>query len=345
MVLALSSVFSDDIAIDLGTANTLVYVAGKGIVIDEPSVVAVRSHGDSREVLAIGAKAKAMIGRTPENIEALRPLRDGVIADFVATEQMLRDFISRTRRLFGFRRPRIVISVPAGATPVDRKSVYDTALSAGARKVYLIFEPVAAAIGAGLPVDEPTASMVVDIGGGTTDIAVLSLGGVIQARSLRCAGDAMDEAIARYIRRQHRLVIGATNAERIKVEAGTARSAANDPPTEIHINGRDLQTGRPKSIVLGPQDVATALDPPIEQIAEFVQRTLEDLPPELASDICEHGIQLTGGGAELTNLDLELGQRVGVAFTTPERPEHCVILGTAAVLEHLRDWEPLLIEP
>jgi rod shape-determining protein MreB len=222
-----NSVLSDDIAIDLGTANTLVHVAGKGIVIDEPSVVALRSRGGVREVLAVGHKAKMMLGRTPESIETIRPLRDGVIADFIATEEMLRQFIKRTKSMLGFVRPRILICVPAGATPVERRAVYETALSAGARKAYLIEEPVAAAIGAGLPVDEPTGSMVVDIGGGTTDIAVLSLGGVVQARSLRCAGNAMDEAIIRFVRRNHQLLIGEPNAERIKVEAGSASREIN----------------------------------------------------------------------------------------------------------------------
>lgn len=212
MRLRVASVFSDDIAIDLGTANTLVHVEGRGIVTDEPSVVAVRARNGTREVLAVGAKAKAMLGRTPESIETIRPMRDGVIADFIATEQMLRYFISRTRRRFDFRRPRIAICVPAGATPVERRAVYETALSAGARRVFLIEEPVAASLGAGLPIDDPAGSMVVDIGGGTTDIAVLSVGGVVLARSLRCAGNAMDEAIVRYVRRSHQLLIGESNA-------------------------------------------------------------------------------------------------------------------------------------
>jgi rod shape-determining protein MreB and related proteins len=345
MLSAVTTAFSDDIAIDLGTANTLVHVANRGIIIDEPSVVAIRSRGGSREVLAVGQKAKMMLGRTPESIETIRPLRDGVIADFIATEEMLRQFIKRAKTMFGFRRPRILICVPAGATPVERRAVYETAVSAGARKVYLIEEPVAASVGARLPIDEPSGSMVVDIGGGTTDIAVLSLGGVVQARSLRCAGNAMDEAIIRYVRRKHQLLIGEANAERIKIEAGSALVQVNGRATEIHIRGRDLRQGRPKSIVLGPQDIAEALEDPIEDIADFTQRALEDLPPEVSTDICERGIYLTGGGALLDKLDIELERRVGVKFIVPDNPMQCVIKGTAMVMEDLSAREHLLIKP
>jgi rod shape-determining protein MreB and related proteins len=344
MLSAVTSAFSDDIAIDLGTANTLVHVANRGIIIDEPSVVAIRSRGGTREVLAVGQKAKMMLGRTPESIETIRPLRDGVIADFIATEEMLRQFIKRAKTMFGFRRPRI-LCVPAGATPVERRAVYETAVSAGARRVYLIEEPVAASVGARLPIDEPSGSMVVDIGGGTTDIAVLSLGGVVQARSLRCAGNAMDEAIIRYVRRKHQLLIGEANAERIKIEAGSALVQVNGRATEIHIRGRDLRQGRPKSIVLGPQDIAEALEDPIEDIAEFTQRALEDLPPEVSTDICERGIYLTGGGALLDKLDIELERRVGVKFIVPDNPMQCVVKGTAMVMEDLPAREHLLIKP
>jgi rod shape-determining protein MreB and related proteins len=345
MLSAVTTAFSDDIAIDLGTANTLVHVANRGIIIDEPSVVAIRSRGGHREVLAVGQKAKMMLGRTPESIETIRPLRDGVIADFIATEEMLRQFIKRAKTMFGFRRPRILICVPAGATPVERRAVYETAVSAGARKVYLIEEPVAASVGARLPIDEPSGSMVIDIGGGTTDIAVLSLGGVVQARSLRCAGNAMDEAIIRYVRRKHQLLIGEANAERIKIEAGSALVQVNGRATEIHIRGRDLRQGRPKSIVLGPQDIAEALEDPIEEIAEFAQRALEDLPPEVSTDICERGIYLTGGGALLDKLDIELERRVGVKFIVPDNPMQCVVKGTAMVMEDLPAREHLLIKP
>lgn len=340
-----SSLLSDDIAIDLGTANTIVHVAGRGIVLDEPSVVAIRSKGGVRDVLAVGQKAKMMVGRTPGSIEAIRPLRDGVIADFVATEAMLRQFIGRTKSLIEFMRPRILICVPAGATPVERRAVYETALSAGARKVFLIEEPVAAAIGAGLPIDDPTGSMVIDIGGGTTDLAVMSLGGIVQARSLRCAGNAMDEAIVRYVRRNHQLVIGEGNAERIKIEAGSASRTANGDGAEIHIRGRDLRQGKPKSVTLGPHDIAEALEDPIEEIAEFIQRAIEDLPAEISTDVCDRGIHLSGGGSNLKMLDWELERRVGVKFHIPEKPQNCVITGSAAVLERLKDRAHLLIKP
>ncbi len=337
--------FSDDIAIDLGTANTLVHVVGRGIVIDEPSVVAMKNGGLTREVLAVGTRAKQMLGKTPENIETIRPMRDGVIADFIATEEMLRQFIKRTKTMLGFRRPRILISVPAGATPVERRAVYETAVSAGARDVFIMEEPVAAAIGAGLAIDEPQASMVVDIGGGTTDVAVLSLGGVIEARSLRCAGHAMDEAIIRYVRREHRLLIGEANAERIKIEAGSASEDVNGEAVEIHIRGRDLREGRPKMIVLGSADVARALDRPIEEMTEFIQNTLEELPAEIATDICERGICLTGGGALLDKMDKELERRVGVPFNVPENPMQCVVKGSAEILAGLPKRKHLLIQP
>ncbi len=345
MLSGVGTAFSDDIAIDLGTANTLIHVVNKGVVIDEPSVVAIRNRGGVREVLAVGQQAKLMLGRTPETIETIRPLRDGVIADFIATEEMLRQFIKKTKSMLGFRRPRILICVPAGATPVERRAVYETALSAGARRVYMVEEPVAASIGAGLPINDPFGLMVVDIGGGTTDIAVLSLGGVVQARSLRCAGNSMDDAIIRFVRRNHQLLIGEANAERIKIEAGTAVQDGVSHSTEIHIRGRDLRQGRPKSIVLNPADIAGALSGPIEEITEFVQRALEDLPPEIASDICDRGIHLTGGGALLDQLDVELERRIGVKFLIPDNPTHCVVKGTAVILEELATHDHLLIKP
>lgn len=345
MLAGVTGVFSDDIAIDLGTANTLVHVIGRGIIIDEPSVVAIRSRNGTREVLAVGQKAKMMLGRTPESIETIRPLRDGVIADFIATEEMLRQFIKRAKSMLGFRRPRILICVPAGATPVERRAVYETAVSAGARRVFLIEEPVAASLGAGLAIDEPAATMVVDIGGGTTDIAVLSLGDVVQARSLRCAGNAMDEAIIRYVRRKHQLIIGAANAERIKIEAATAVLQPNGRAAEIRIRGRDLRQGKPKTAVLAPHDMAEALEGPIEEIAEFIQRAIEDLPPEVSTDVCDRGISLSGGGALLDKLDVELERRIGVKFIIPENPMHCVVKGTALVLQTLGEREHLLIKP
>lgn len=337
--------FSDDIAIDLGTANTLVHVEGRGVIIDEPSVVALHTKRGVREMLAVGHQAKAMLGRTPDGIETIRPMRDGVIADFLATEEMLRQFIKRAKSATGFRRPRILISIPAGATPVERRAVYETAMSAGARQVLLIEEPVAAAVGAGLPVDEPTGSMVLDIGGGTADLAVLSLGGVVQSRSIRVAGNAMDEAIIRYMRREHQIAIGEANAERIKIEAGTAVTAINGVHVEIQITGRDIRMGRPKTVVLGAHHVAIALMEPIEKLAEFVQRALEELPPELAGDVCERGIRLTGGGALLDKIDVELESKVGVKFVIPELPLQCVVRGSAQVLQQLSGREHLLIKP
>ncbi|MBX9591662.1 MAG: rod shape-determining protein [Hyphomonadaceae bacterium] len=342
----LAGTFSDDIAIDLGTANTLVHVVGRGIIIDEPSVVAVLARGSSREVLAVGLKAKALQARRPpERIEIIRPLRDGVIADFIATEEMLRQFIGRAKTMLGFRRPRILVCVPAGATPVERRAVYETALSAGARRVYLIEEPVAAALGADLPIDGRAAFMVVDIGGGTTDIAVLAEGNVVQARSLKVAGNAMDEAIMRHVRRKHHLVIGEANAERIKIEAGTALAQPNGRLVEIHIKGRDLHLGRTKEVVLTPADLAEALARPVVEMAEFICRALEDLPPQVAAEVIARSILLTGGGAQLDRLDAALQARVGVAFAVPLTPMHCVIRGSAAVLESLATREHLLIGP
>jgi rod shape-determining protein MreB and related proteins len=344
MQLAVGSAFSDDIAIDLGTANTLVHVAGRGIIIDEPSAVAVRTHRTSREILAVGRKAKTLIGRAPESIELVRPLRDGVTADFIATEEMLRQFIKRAKTMLGFRRPRILICVPAGATPVERRAVYDTAMSVGARKVYMIAEPVAASLGAGLPIDDPGGSMVVEIGGGTADIAVLSGGSIVAARTLRCAGNAMDEAIIRYVRRKHNLLIGEANAERIKIEAGTAQAGANGR-AEVHIRGRDLRMGWAKSAVLTPRDIAEALTEPVEALADFVQRALEELPPDVVSDITRRGIHLTGGGALLDKLDLALTRRVGVKFHVQQNPMHCVVKGSAAVLAGLAERAHLLMRP
>ena len=341
----IARVFADDIAIDLGTANTLVYVIGRGIIIDEPSVVAIRAARGVREMLAVGQRAVVMASREAETVEALRPMRDGVIADFIATEEMLRQFIRRAKSMLGFRRPRILICVPAGATPVERRAVYETAMSAGASRVYLIEEPVAAAIGAGLAIDDPVATMVVDIGGGTTDIAVLSLGDVMQARSLRIGGNAMDDAIIRHVRRRHHLLIGQAKAERIKVEAGTAVADGKGRAAEIRLKGRDLRHGKPKSVVLTPRDVAEALDELIAAMADFIQRAVEELPLELRADIIERGISLSGGGAMLDRLDKELGRRVGLKFIIPEKPMHCVVTGTAKVLETLGQREHLLISP
>jgi rod shape-determining protein MreB len=338
--------FSDDIAIDLGTANTLVHVVGRGIIIDEPSAVAVVTRGSAREILAVGLKAKAMHTRKPpERVEIIRPLRDGVIADFIATEEMLRQFITRAKTMLGFRRPRILICVPAGATPLERRAVYESAYSAGARRVYMIEEPVAAALGAGLPIDGANAFMVVDIGGGTTDIAVLAEGNVVQARSLRVAGNAMDEAIVRHVRRKHHLVIGEGSAERIKIEAGTALALPNGREVEIHIKGRELRQGQLKEVVLTQADTAEALSVPVGEMGEFIRRALEDLPPEVAQQVTSQPIVLTGGGALLERLDMALERLVGVRFAVPETPMHCVIRGSAAILEGLDHRQHLLIGP
>jgi rod shape-determining protein MreB len=338
--------FSDDIAIDLGTANTLVHVVGRGVIIDEPSVVAVLARGGSRDVLAVGLRAKAMLTRPPpEPVEVIRPMRDGVIADFIATEEMLRQFIARAKTMLGFRRPRILVCVPAGATPVERRAVYETALSAGARRVLLLEEPVAAALGAGLPVDGRRAFMVVDIGGGTTDIAVLAEGNVVQARSLRIAGNAMDEAVMRYVRRKHQLVVSEAAAERLKIEAGTALALPNGRQVEVHIKGRDVRESRVKSAVLTQADMAEALAHPVAEIAEFIVRALEDLPPQLAAEVTGQEIALTGGGALLDKLDVALSRHVGAAFKVPETPMHCVIRGSAAVLADLDLRQNLLVGP
>jgi rod shape-determining protein MreB len=339
-----SRAFSDDIAIDLGTANTLVYVVGRGIIIDEPSIVAVGTQYGVRQIFAVGAAAQRLAGRTPEPVEILKPMRDGVIADFVAVEEMLRQFIRRAKSMLGFRRPRILIAVPAGATPVERKAVYDTALSVGARRVLLVAEPVAAALGAGLPVDDTKGVMVLDIGGGTSDIAVLSYGRVMQSRSLRCAGNAIDAAIVRYVRRRHDLKIGEASAERIKVEAGAASPTSNPRPVEVRIRGREVSTGRPKGVTLSSTDIAEALDPVVTELAEFVERALEDLPLEVVAEIRRQRICLTGGGALLDGLDRELSRRLGIPFELSSEPLRCVIKGTALILESLRERSHLLLD-
>jgi rod shape-determining protein MreB and related proteins len=306
----------------------------------------VLARSGSRDVLAVGLRAKAMQTRPPpEPVEVIRPMRDGVIADFIATEEMLRQFIARAKTMLGFRRPRILICVPAGATPVERRAVYETAIQAGARRVYLLEEPVAAALGAGLPIDGRRAFMVIDIGGGTTDIAVLAEGNVVQARSLRVAGNAMDEAIMRYVRRKHQLVIGEANAERIKIEAGTALAMPNGRQVEVHIKGRDLREGRMKSAVLTEVDMAEALSHPVAEIGDFIERAIEDLPAPIAAEVTGQAVALTGGGALLDRLDAVLARRLGLAFKVPETPMHCVIRGTAAVLQSLDLRQHLLIGP
>lgn len=338
-----AGVFSDDIAIDLGTANTLVHVAGRGIVIDEPSVVAVRAKDMPRHVIAVGDAALMLKERSPDPIELIHPLRDGVIADFVATEEMLRTFITRAKSKFGFRRPRILICVPAAATPVERRAVFETARAAGARRVYLVEEPVAAAIGAGIAIDEEEAVMILDIGGGTSDIAVLSKGTIAHTASLKIAGNAFDEAIKRYVRRAHQLSISLASAERIKIEAGAAGTKANGRTAEAHIKGRDVVRRRVKSVVLRPHDVGIALEGPIANMAELVRRALEDLDDDIRAEIGRNGVVMTGGGALLHGLDTELSRLIGIPFRVAPNPMQCVVGGTAAILATLGEREQLLV--
>jgi len=328
--------FSDDLAIDLGTANTLIYVKGKGIVCNEPSVVAVQNTSrGSRRVLAIGSEAKKMVGRTPGSIVAIRPLRDGVIADFEITENMLRYFIRKIHsgKTLVRPRPRIVIGVPGGITAVEKRAVRESAESAGAREVYLIEEPMAAAIGAGLPITEPTGNLIVDIGGGTTEVAVISLAGVVFTRSVRVGGDKMDEAIIHHIQRKYNLLIGERTAELIKITIGSAY-----PDNEIQtmeIKGRDLVAGVPKTIEITDEEIREALMEPVSQVVESVRIALERTPPELASDIVDKGIVLAGGGALLRNLDVLLREETGLPVTLADDPLTAVVMGAGKVLDEL----------
>ena len=332
----LFGLLSADMAIDLGTANTLVYVKGRGIVLNEPSVVAIISKGGKNQVLAVGNEAKMMLGRTPGNIEAIRPMRDGVIADFEVAEEMIKHFIRKVHNRRSFASPLIVVCVPSGSTAVERRAIQESALAAGARRVYLIEEPMAAAIGAGLPVTEPTGSMIVDIGGGTTEVAVLSLGGIVYSRSVRVGGDKMDEAIIAYIRRMHNLLVGESSAERIKKEIGSAAIPADGNGLTIEIKGRDLMAGVPKEVTIGQRQIAESLAEPVAAIVEAVKVALESTPPELAADIVDKGIVLTGGGALLTNLDQVLRNETGLPVSIADEALSCVALGTGKVLEHLK---------
>jgi len=324
--------FSSDVAIDLGTANTLVYVKGRGIVLDEPSVVAMKSGGMRKQVLAVGNEAKMMLGRTPGNIEAIRPLRDGVIADFEIAQHMIRHFIKKVHNR-SFASPQVIICVPSGSTAVERRAIREAAEEAGASKVYLIEEPMAAAIGAGLPVTEPQGSMVVDIGGGTTEVAVMSLGGIVFATSVRVGGDKMDEAIIAYIRRNHNLLIGESTAERIKTEIGTALEPEDGVGRSLEIKGRDLMDGVPKEIIINQLQTAEALAEPVSSIIESVKVALEHTAPELAADIVEKGIVLTGGGALLADLDKMIRKATGLPVSVADEPLTCVALGTGRALE------------
>ncbi len=334
---------SADMAIDLGTANTLVYVKDQGIVLNEPSVVAIEMHYGKKNVLAVGNEAKQMLGRTPGSISATRPLRDGVIADFEVTEAMIKYFIRKVHNRRSFVSPKMVICVPSGSTAVEQRAIIESAESAGARRVELIEEPMAAAIGAGLPVTEPSGSMVVDIGGGTTEVAVISLGGIVYARSVRVGGDKMDEAIIAYIRRVHNLLIGESTSERIKKEIGSACPPADGDGRKMEIRGRDLMNGVPKEIIVTERQVSEALAEPVGQIIEGVKVALEHTAPELAADIVDKGIVMTGGGSLLTNLDFVLRHATGLAVTLADDPLTCVALGTGHALEEPKVLRNVLI--
>jgi len=326
--------FSSDLAIDLGTANTLVYVNGKGIVIDEPSVVAVQSNPNgTKKVLAVGTEAKLMLGRTPGNIVAIRPMKDGVIADFEVTEAMLRHFITKVHKRKKWVRPRTVICVPSGITQVERRAVKESAESAGAREVYLIEEPMAAGIGAGLPITEPTGNMVVDIGGGTTEVAVISLAGIVFSRSVRVGGDKIDESIIQYIRRKYNMLIGERMAEEIKIRIGAA--APLEEPEIMLIKGRDTVAGVPQTLEINSEEIREALTEPVNAILDAVRIALERTPPELAADIVDKGIMLTGGGALLRNLDSLMRHETGLPITVVEDPLTCVVRGSGMVLDNL----------
>ena len=336
----LSQIWSTDMAIDLGTANTLVYVKGEGIVLNEPSVVAIIDDKGRKSVLAVGDEAKTMLGRTPGNISAVRPLRDGVIADFVVTEEMIKHFIKKVHKKKAFANPRVIIAVPTGSTPVERKAIQDSALAAGARKVLLIEEPIAAAIGAGLPISEATGSMVVDIGGGTTEIAILSLGGVVYAHSMRVAGDAMDAGIITYMRKQFNLLVGEASAEKIKEEIGTALPTSNNT---YLMKGRDIRSGTPKEIALKEEDTAEALQPVLNQIVGGIKDALEKTPPELSADLVDMGLVLTGGAALLKNIDKMITKETGLPVVIAEDPLSCVAIGTGKALDQEETFSTMLV--
>jgi rod shape-determining protein MreB len=330
---ALSGLFSSDMAIDLGTANTLVYVRGKGIVLNEPSVVAYHLKDGKKRVLAVGEEAKLMLGRTPGSIQAIRPMRDGVIADFDVAEEMIKHFIRKVHKRGGWSKPKIICCVPHGATPVEKRAIRESMMAAGARKAGLIAEPIAAAIGAGMPITEPTGNMVVDIGGGTTEVAVLSLGDVVYARSVRVGGDRMDEAIIAYLRRQHNLLIGEATAERIKTTIGTARMPDDGRGERMEVRGRDLLNGVPKELEINQGQIAEALNETVQTIVEAVITALEQTPPDLAADIVDRGVMLTGGGALLGDIDLALREHTGLAISIAEESLSCVAIGTGKSLE------------
>ena len=333
---------SNDLAIDLGTANTDLYVKGKGIVLREPSVVAVRKDSRGSRVLAVGKEAKEMLGRTPGNIVAIRPMKDGVIADFEVTEAMLRYFINKVHNRRTLVHPRIIVSVPSGITQVEKRAVRETAESAGAREVYLIEEPMAAAIGAGLPITEPTANMIVDIGGGTTEVAVISLAGIVYAKSVRVAGDKMDESILQYIKRKHNLAIGERTAEEIKTTLGDV--LPEEPYETMDIKGRDLVSGIPKTLTITSKEIQSAISEQVEVIVDAVRVALEQTPPELSADIVDQGIVLTGGGALLKNLDTLLKNETGMPIIVADDPLSSVVLGSGRALDNLEILREIAID-
>ena len=337
----ITGIWSQDMAIDLGTANTLVVLKAKGVVLNEPSVVAVADNKGKKTVLAVGDEAKTMLGRTPGNIQAIRPLRDGVIADFIVTEEMIKHFIKKVHKGSTFANPRILICVPTGSTPVERKAIQDSALAAGARKVQLIEEPIAAAIGAGLPISEATGSMVIDIGGGTTEIAVMSLGGVVYSRSLRIAGDAMDVALQSYMREEYNLLIGDSTAEKIKKEIGTAIPTNNN---KYPVKGRDIRSGTPKEINVTEEDTAAALNPILKEMIGGIKMALENTPPELSADLVDMGLTLTGGGALLKNIDRRFSKETGLPVHIAEDPLACVAIGTGKALDQEETFSSMLTE-
>jgi rod shape-determining protein MreB len=327
----LFGMFSNDLAIDLGTANTLIYVKGKGIILSEPSVVAIKKG--TNQVLKVGREAKEMLGRTPGSIVAIRPLKDGVIADFDVTEQMIRAFILKSHNRKALVRPRVIVGVPSGITQVEKRAIRDSCDQAGAREVYLIEEPMAAAIGAGLPVQEPSGSMIVDIGGGTTEVAVISLSGIVYSQSVRIAGDEMDEAITQYLKRKYNLLIGERTSENIKIQIGSAYPF--DEPRKMEIKGRDLVEGIPKTLAISDSDIREALHDPVFSIVDAVKTALERTPPELSADIAEKGIVLAGGGALLHGLDTLISLETHLKVRVADDPLSCVVLGTGKVLDEL----------
>jgi rod shape-determining protein MreB len=335
-MLGLGGLFSSDMAIDLGTANTLVYIKGRGIVLSEPSVVAYHVKDGQKRVLAVGEDAKLMLGRTPGSIEAIRPMREGVIADFAVAQEMIKYFIRKVHKRTTLAKPKIIVCVPFGATPVEKRAIRESVLQAGARRAGLIAEPIAAAIGAGMPITDPTGNMVVDIGGGTTEVAVLSLGDIVYARSVRVGGDRMDEAVVSYLRRQHNLLVGEATAERIKTTIGTARMPDDGRGQTMMIRGRDLLNGVPKETEITQAQIAEALAEPVQQICEAVMTALEATPPDLAADIVDRGVMLTGGGALLGELDLALREQTGLAISVADESLNCVALGTGKALEYER---------